>query len=60
MIELRGATTSLTVKLASRHLKQRFQVLPSLDGMDTVLGMDVLAAHDIVVVPRRNSIVVPS
>ena len=45
-VGITGCTPKLSVKLSSVLSKHKFLVLPNLDGMDVVLGMDYLATND--------------
>lgn len=59
-VGITGCTPKLSVKLSSVLSKHKFLVLPNLDGMDVVLGMDYLATNDATVHPRKLTVSLPS
>ena len=59
-VGITGCTPKLSVKLSSVLPKHKFLILPNLDGMDVVLGMDYLAANDATVHPRKLTVSLPS
>jgi hypothetical protein len=55
-MDIQGRTTPLPCELERFPFHQCFHVLPNLDGMDQVLGMDFLGKHDVTVQATKSQI----